>query len=151
MSTARSIERIERELSGSHFAAPRRPHVSPRSLVDARDPTLRHEILQLIVGYLQAEGYTASMLTVCDEANVRLNEHVARTARVKRIKKAALDGEWVEFEKLCTRQTFRNYRTLLYAAYKQEYLVHICVLFYCQFSYFFLSQYVFILYYVINY
>ncbi len=120
-----SIERIERELSGSHFAAPRRPHVSPSALVDARDPTLRHEILQLIVGYLQAEGYTASMLTVCDEANVRLNEHVARTARVKRIKKAALDGEWVEFEKLCTRQTFRNYRTLLYAAYKQEYLVHI--------------------------
>ncbi|KAJ3196340.1 hypothetical protein HK101_009256 [Irineochytrium annulatum] len=79
----------------------------------------------MIVQYLGDEGYMASKLTVLDEANVKWHERDERQADVKRIKKAILDGDWPEVDRLCSKPIVKNQKWLLYAMYKQQYLEYI--------------------------
>ena len=44
----------------------------------------------MIIQYLSDEGYTASKMTVYDEANVKWHEREERIVEVKRLKKAIL-------------------------------------------------------------
>ena len=48
------------------------------------------DIVQLLLQYLQDEGYTASLLTLQDEANVRLAEQQTQRSIFKRMRKAIL-------------------------------------------------------------
>ena len=98
------------------FPGPLSPLFNPES------PRIKEDILRMIVQYLQGEGYSASVLTLQDEANVKTKERLNKMALFKRLRKAILDGEWPEVEKLCTRAAFRSYKSLLYAIYKQQYL-----------------------------
>jgi hypothetical protein len=98
------------------FLGPLSPLFNPES------PRIKEDILRMIVQYLQGEGYSASVLTLQDEANVKTKERLNKMALFKRLRKAILDGEWPEVEKLCTRAAFRSYKSLLYAIYKQQYL-----------------------------
>jgi COMPASS component SWD3 len=50
----------------------------------------------MIVQYLQDEGYTASIMTIQDEASVRFTENLRNRSHFKRIK-AAILGTWLFF------------------------------------------------------
>ena len=76
----------------------------------------------MILQYLQDEGYTASSMTIQDETNVKLLEQVSQRTHVKRMRRAILDGDWLEVEKLCAKSGFANAKSFLYAAYRAQYL-----------------------------
>eukprot|EP01137_Pigoraptor_chileana_P022042 Opistho-2@86488 len=86
---------------------------------------IKEDIIRMMVQYLQNEGYNASKVVLQDEASVKLNEIRTDQSHVKRMRKALLEGDWPEVEKLCTKSMFRNYRSFLYSVYKQQYLEHI--------------------------
>ncbi|KAI8337053.1 WD40-repeat-containing domain protein [Chlamydoabsidia padenii] len=94
-------------------------------IFNASDPRLKDDILAIIMQYLSDEGYTASQSVLYDEANVKWKEREERTMEVKRLKKAILDGDWQEAEKLCTKPLVKNHRSFLYSVYKQQYLEYI--------------------------
>ena len=76
----------------------------------------------MILQYLQDEGYPASSMTIQDETNVKLLEQVSQRAHVKRMRRAILDGDWLEVEKLCAKSGFAKSKSFLYAAYRAQYL-----------------------------
>ncbi|KYR00548.1 hypothetical protein DLAC_02562 [Tieghemostelium lacteum] len=91
-------------------------------IFDSEEPQIKEDIIRMIIQYLQDEGYTASLLTIQDEANVKFSEHVYKISQMKKMKKVILEGDWNEVEKLCTKNTFKNHQSFLYAVYKQAYL-----------------------------
>ena len=100
--------------------APRR--VLHQSTINADEPQIKQDILRMILQYLQDEGYTASSMTIQDETNVKLLEQVSQRAHVKRMRRAILDGDWLEVEKLCAKSGFAKSKSFLYAAYRAQYL-----------------------------
>ncbi|KAG5455860.1 MAG: hypothetical protein BJ554DRAFT_4568, partial [Olpidium bornovanus] len=83
------------------------------------------DIIRMIIQYLGDEGYVASKMTVHDEANLKLYEREERTAEAKRLKKAILDGDWTEVDKLSAKPLAKNHKSFLYAVYKQQFLEYI--------------------------
>ena len=83
------------------------------------------DIIAIILQYLQDEGYHLSHSVLYDETNVKWKEREERTMEIKRLKKAILDGDWPEVEKLCTKQLVKNHRSFLYSVYKQQYLEYL--------------------------
>nr|CAG8501963.1 2192_t:CDS:10 [Entrophospora candida] len=94
-------------------------------IFNPEDPKIREDIIRMIIQYLSDEGYSASKMTIYDEANVKRHEREEHAADFKRIKKAILDGDWAEVEKLCAKPLVKNHKGILYAVYKQQYLEYI--------------------------
>jgi hypothetical protein len=76
----------------------------------------------MIMQYLVDEGYNASQMTIQDESNVKWHEREENTNDTLRLKKAILDGEWAEVDKICSKPLFKNQKSFLFAVYKQQYL-----------------------------
>eukprot|EP00741_Cyanophora_paradoxa_P003408 tig00000704_g3311.t1 len=89
---------------------------------DPSDPQIKSDIIRIIIQYLANEGYTASMMTIQDEANVSFKESQEKRALIKRMRKLILAGDWPELERICTKQNFKHFKVVLYAAYKQQFL-----------------------------
>lgn len=101
-------------------------HIQPtEDIFNSNDPRIKEDILAIIMQYLQDEGYHASQSVLYDETNVKWKEREERTIEVKRLKKAILDGDWQEVEKLCTKPLVKNHRSFLYSVYKQQYLEYL--------------------------
>ncbi|KAJ1568449.1 hypothetical protein HK096_006452, partial [Nowakowskiella sp. JEL0078] len=79
----------------------------------------------MIVQYLQDEGYSVSKTTVLDEANVKWFEREELQGDIKRVKKAIMEGDWPEVDKLCSKPIVKNHKAFLYSVYKQQYLEYI--------------------------
>eukprot|EP00124_Ichthyophonus_hoferi_P004443 Ihof_evm2s489 gene=Ihof_evmTU2s489 len=86
------------------------------------DDNIKQDIVRMILQYLEDEGYRQARVVLQDEANVKVVERQQRQALVRRMRKTILDGDWVEAEKLCSKQTFKNHRNFLYSLYVQQYL-----------------------------
>ncbi|KAI8331441.1 WD40-repeat-containing domain protein [Choanephora cucurbitarum] len=101
-------------------------HIQPTDdIFNSNDPQIKQDIITMMMQYLQEEGYHASQSVLYDEANVKWKEREERTLEIKRLKKAILDGEWQEVEKLCTKPLVKNHRSFLYSVYKQQYLEYL--------------------------
>ncbi|ORE10923.1 WD40 repeat-like protein [Rhizopus microsporus var. microsporus] len=101
-------------------------HIEPtEDIFNANDPQIKEDIIAIILQYLQDEGYHLSHSVLYDETNVKWKEREERTMEIKRLKKAILDGDWPEVEKLCTKQLVKNHRSFLYSVYKQQYLEYL--------------------------
>ncbi|KAJ3258981.1 hypothetical protein HK103_003122 [Boothiomyces macroporosus] len=96
-----------------------------QELFNAKDGRIKQDILRLIIQYLQDEGYYACTMTIMDEANLKQAERLEQQSEIKRMKKAILDGDWAEVDKLCARPFMRNHKSFLYAAYEQQFLEYI--------------------------
>ncbi|KND00356.1 uncharacterized protein SPPG_04680 [Spizellomyces punctatus DAOM BR117] len=94
-------------------------------IFNAQEERIREDIIRMIVQYLHDEGYHASKMTVLDEANVKSYEREERQSDIRRMRKAVLDGDWAEVDRLCTKTLMKNHKSFLYAAYKQQYLEYI--------------------------
>ncbi|KAI9323883.1 WD40-repeat-containing domain protein [Dichotomocladium elegans] len=94
-------------------------------IFNANDPRIKEDILGIIMQYLADEGFHASQAVLYDETNVKWKEREERTIEVKRLRKAILDGDWQEVEKLCSKPLVKNHRSFLYSVYKQQYLEYI--------------------------
>ncbi|KAF2068728.1 hypothetical protein CYY_009949 [Polysphondylium violaceum] len=121
--TTRQIE-IKNIVSSAEYSGPPKKtiYLEDNEIFDPNDPQIKEDIIRMIIQYLQDEGYTSSLLTVQDEANVKFSEHVYKISQMKKMKKAILEGDWNEVEKLCSKNTFKNHQSFLYAVYKQAYL-----------------------------
>ena len=84
--------------------------------------TIKRDIACLILQYLQDEGYTTSFLTMQDETKIKLAEKQTQRSYFKRMRKAVLDGDWVEVDKLCGKTTFQQQKSFLYAAYREQFI-----------------------------
>ncbi|KAI9030913.1 WD40-repeat-containing domain protein [Phycomyces nitens] len=101
-------------------------HIRPtEDIFNANDPRIKEDINSIIMQYLSDEGYHASQAVLYDETNVKWKEREERTVEAKRLKKAILDGDWQEVEKLCTKPLVKNHRSFLYSVYKLQYLEYI--------------------------
>ncbi|KAA8493639.1 putative WD repeat-containing protein [Porphyridium purpureum] len=87
-----------------------------------KDTAISNEVLRMIVQYLQDEGYTAAAMTLQDEAQVKSKALGAQRLQLRRIKKAILDGDWGEVEKICSKAAFRNLKSFQYAVCRQQFL-----------------------------
>ena len=80
----------------------------------------------MILQYLQDESYSASFLTVQDETNVKLVEQQGQRAQLKRVRKAILEGDWTEVEKLfskmATSLSSAQLKSFMYSIYRVQYL-----------------------------
>ena len=94
-------------------------------IFNANHPTIKEDIIRMIVQYLSDEGYVVSRTTLVDEMNIKRFEREERQTEIKRMRRAILDGDWAEVDKLCIRPLIRNNKSFLYAAYKQQYLEYI--------------------------
>jgi COMPASS component SWD3 len=95
------------------------------ALLESDDPIIREEILLLIIQFLEEEDgikYQNSILTLKDEWNVKTNGQMKRTETLKFMRKAILEGDWVEAEKLLGAETFKNQKKFSYEVLKQQYL-----------------------------
>eukprot|EP01119_Soliformovum_irregulare_P006425 TRINITY_DN1841_c0_g1_i2.p1 TRINITY_DN1841_c0_g1~~TRINITY_DN1841_c0_g1_i2.p1 ORF type:complete len:540 (-),score=74.69 TRINITY_DN1841_c0_g1_i2:1460-3079(-) len=79
-------------------------------------------MIRMIMQYLKDEGFGSTFLTIQDEANVKLQDQKTKTLQTIAMKKAILEGDWTEAEKLCTKETFKHEKQFVYAVYKQIYL-----------------------------
>lgn len=91
-------------------------------LFDSNDPNVKNDILQTVIQYLQDEGYHGSAMVIQDEANVKAKNFTAKRSQVRRMKRAIVDGDWPEVERLLTKTTFRNMMAFKYAVYRQQFL-----------------------------
>ncbi|KAF9172104.1 hypothetical protein BGX20_006334 [Mortierella sp. AD010] len=94
-------------------------------IFNPKDPHIREDIMRMIMQYLADEGYHASQMTIQDESNVKWHEREENTNETRRLKKAILDGEWAEVDKICSKPLFKNQKSFLFAVYKQQYLEYI--------------------------
>ncbi|KAL3899107.1 MAG: hypothetical protein SGCHY_002285 [Lobulomycetales sp.] len=86
----------------------------------------RQDLVRIIAQYLGDESYVATQAVLLDEENVRVRERLDRLAEVRRVKKAILEGDWPEVDRICgSMQLVRNQKPFLYAVYKQQYLEYI--------------------------
>ncbi|KAL3683464.1 hypothetical protein R1sor_001486 [Riccia sorocarpa] len=112
----------ERAQDALYAGIPRRIIGNDDAVFDHNDPKIKEDIIKMIIQYLQEEGYFASMMTIQDEANVRVNENLRYRSQIKRIKTAIMDGEWSELEKLVQKTPLKDNQQFLYNFYKQQYL-----------------------------
>ncbi|KAN0036022.1 hypothetical protein ACTA71_005320 [Dictyostelium dimigraforme] len=122
--TDREIE-IKKIVSSAEYTGPPKKTIyleDNTDIFDPSEPQIKEDIIRMIIQYLQDEGYTASLMTVQDEANVKFNEQVYKISQLKKMKKLILEGDWNEVEKLTAKNTFKNHQSFLYAVYKQAYL-----------------------------
>eukprot|EP00190_Bangiopsis_sp_CCMP1999_P003760 CAMPEP_0198731134 /NCGR_PEP_ID=MMETSP1475-20131203/28264_1 /TAXON_ID= ORGANISM="Unidentified sp., Strain CCMP1999" /NCGR_SAMPLE_ID=MMETSP1475 /ASSEMBLY_ACC=CAM_ASM_001111 /LENGTH=585 /DNA_ID=CAMNT_0044494053 /DNA_START=340 /DNA_END=2094 /DNA_ORIENTATION=+ len=98
------------------------PPANEKLIFDSNDPHIKEDIIRIIIQYLQDEGYTNSSMILQDEANVKMKNLAAQKSHLRRMKKAILEGEWSEVERLCIRQSFKYQKSFLYAIYEQQYL-----------------------------
>ncbi|KAL1916932.1 uncharacterized protein VTP21DRAFT_5129 [Calcarisporiella thermophila] len=94
-------------------------------IFNTENPHIKEDIIRMILQYLSDEGYHASKTLLQDETNVKWHEREEKLAEARRLKKAILDGDWVEVEKLCSKSLVKNQKAFLYALYKQQYLEYI--------------------------
>jgi COMPASS component SWD3 len=94
------------------------------AVFDPGDPAVKNEIVQVIVQYLQDEGYVASSLIVQDEANVKLKNTSNKRSALRRIRRAIMNAEWADVESILAQKatTFRHQNHFLYGVYRQQYL-----------------------------
>lgn len=79
----------------------------------------RQDLVRIIAQYLGDESYVATQAVLLDEENVRVRERLDRLAEVRRVKKAILEGDWPEVDRICgSMQLVRNQKPFLYAVYK---------------------------------
>lgn len=99
-----------------------RSAVLNRSIFNPDDPQVKHDIIQTIIQYLQDEGYHGSSMVVQDETNVKMRNAANKNSQLRRMKRAIIDGDWQEVERLLSRTTFKNQKAFRYAIYRQQYL-----------------------------
>ncbi|CAM9749876.1 unnamed protein product, partial [Ascophyllum nodosum] len=100
-----------------------RSTVSPEGTLDPSDPQIKQDVLAMMVQYLRSEKLFMSAVVIQDEANMKTTEQQTRRAQGKRLRKAALEGDWHLVVSLITKNlSRRHHKRLLYAAYRQEYL-----------------------------
>lgn len=99
-----------------------RAAVLDKSIFDPNETNVKHDILQTIIQYLQDEGYHGSAMVVQDEASVKAKNVASKRSQMRRMKRAILDGDWSEVERLLSRTTFRNLPSFQYAVHRQQYL-----------------------------
>ncbi|KAJ3367671.1 hypothetical protein GGF31_007131 [Allomyces arbusculus] len=96
---------------------------NPNDLLNPNDPKIKEDIIRMIIQYLSNNGYHAAKLTLQDEANVRHFEHQETQHELRRLRKAILDGDWAEVDRLLlAKPLHRHQKAFLYALYKQQYL-----------------------------
>ncbi|CAK9103288.1 Uncharacterized WD repeat-containing protein alr2800 [Durusdinium trenchii] len=95
----------------------------PGKIFDPEDPGMKNDILRIIGTYLQDEGFSLTSLTLQDEAQIKLQKRSEMNDKAQKIYHAISHGDWSAVLKLSTKALLgRNYRRLLYAVHKQEFL-----------------------------
>lgn len=91
------------------------------------NPNLRSDLILLISQWLQDEGFGATRLMLLDEANVKNREREELKADHKKLRKALIEGDFVEIDKLLSSKTglnklVKHEKSFRYSVYKQQYL-----------------------------
>ncbi len=95
-------------------------------LVDFEQANIKHEILSMIIQYLQDQGYQISACTLQDESNIKLQKDLSKTKTLSQISELILSGDWNEIEKILQSNLLETnsnlIKSVLLEVYKQQYL-----------------------------
>ncbi len=79
----------------------------------------KQDIIRMIAQYLGDESYLASKSILLDEENIKSHERLDKVNQVRRVKKAILEGDWPEVDRIFSIETLvKNQKPFLYAVYK---------------------------------
>ena len=99
-----------------------RAAVLDHSIFDPKDQNVKHDIIRRIIQFRQGEGYYSSSMVVQDEKKVKMMNAASKHLQLKGMKRAILDGDWQEVERLLSGKTFKNMKPFKYALYTQQFL-----------------------------
>ena len=99
-----------------------RAAVLDHSSFDPKDQNVKHDIIRRIIQFRQGEGYYSSSMVVQDEKKVKMMNAASKHLQLKGMKRAILDGDWQEVERLLSGKTFKNMKPFKYALYTQQFL-----------------------------
>lgn len=99
-----------------------RAAVLDHSIFDPHNPHVRQDIIQTIIQYLQDAGYYNSSMILQDETNVKVRNAANKRSQMRRMKRAVLDGDWSEVERLLGRTAFKSMKAFRYAVHRQQFL-----------------------------
>ncbi|KAJ1979963.1 hypothetical protein H4R35_001309 [Dimargaris xerosporica] len=92
---------------------------------DENNPQIKQDILQMIIQFLDDEGYEKSKQYLCDEASIKQRTVSDKIEEIKKLKAAVLAGNWDEVDRLCTKSLVKHQKSFLYLVYRQQFLEHI--------------------------
>ncbi|KAK0569266.1 hypothetical protein OC861_001081 [Tilletia horrida] len=107
-------------------------NVSAATLASAHSAVLNHEsppikedIIRIIDQWLSDEGFNATKQVLMEEAGLKARERDDAAHDARKLKKALLEGDWPEVDKLVNKPLVKNHKAFLYAVYKLQFLEHI--------------------------
>ena len=91
-------------------------------LVAGDDAVLSSDIVRLVAQWLGDAGLTLTQRSLLDEAAVGRAARAEAANDVVRLKRSISDGDWADVDRLLATPLVRNQRSLVYAAYRQQFL-----------------------------
>ncbi|KAK8809013.1 hypothetical protein WA171_001141 [Blastocystis sp. BT1] len=92
-------------------------------IFDENDPQIKHDIVQMILQYLSANGLSTSAVVLQEESGLVSRDHSNRIPVVKELRTRVMNGEWEMVESIVKEQfDEERQKPLLYQIYRQVYL-----------------------------
>lgn len=88
-------------------------------------PSRHEDILALISEYLSRHNYPLSLLTLASEHSQQASTQKSLKSQAARVRKALLDGDWVEVERLLSKPIFRSQPNYCYHIWRQLFLEYV--------------------------
>eukprot|EP00760_Papus_ankaliazontas_P017499 PhM_4_TR17293/c0_g1_i1/m.4511 len=90
--------------------------------LDTEAPHTRHEILTLVMHWLDRNGYSTSLWTLREEGGLQDREAEHRRKHIRSMTEGILSGNWDSVTSLTVKSTFRGNKAFQYALARQQYL-----------------------------
>ena len=114
-------QRLQQLVENSEYVGVRPKRVTEQRTINPADPKIKQDIIHDPA--VPAGGGLRGELRDHSRRNERQARRAAHPeAQLKRMRKAILDGDWVEVEKMCSKASLPNYKAFLYAAHRAQYL-----------------------------
>lgn len=121
-SAATAAVAVAARARGSQRVSAPRSRLASRLVFNASDPTVKKEILSIIIQYLRDEGFASASASIASHAGVKAAMAAATRADIRRMRGAILDGDWATVEGLCGSEVFKTLKPFHYAVGRQQYL-----------------------------
>ncbi|KAE8225292.1 hypothetical protein CF319_g1947 [Tilletia indica] len=106
--------------------------ISPATLASSHSavlnydsPIIRKDMIRMMEQWLTDEGFNATKQALMEEAGHKRREQNDALHDARKLKKALLEGDWPEVDKLVSKQLVKNHKAFQYAVYKLQFLEHI--------------------------
>jgi len=98
---------------------------SHSAVLNYDSPVIKEDIIRMMEQWLGDEGFNATKQALMEEAGLKARERDDASHDARKLKKALLEGDWPDVDKLINKPLVKNHKAFLYAVYKLQFLEHI--------------------------